>query len=76
MKENIRELSGVPVIFLFAYGRDEIVANVLGAGTKDHIVRTFSPTGLVARIQTVLRKGMAAQEPEPCESGDDPHCAL
>lgn len=45
-----------PVIFLSAYGRDQIIAKALQAGAVDYIVKPFSPTELVARIQTALRR--------------------
>ena len=66
-------LSRVPVIFLSAYGRDQIIAQALEAGADDYIVKPFSPTELVARIQTVLRRRAipsAAAPAEPFVSGE------
>ena len=71
--ESVPELGEVPVIFLSAYGRDQIVARALEAGADDYIVKPFSPTELVARIRTVLRRRVAtasAQPPEPYARGD------
>ena len=56
LMDNVPELADVPLIFLSAYGRDQIVARALEAGADDYIVKPFSPTELVARIETVLRR--------------------
>ena len=60
-------LADRPVIFLSAYGRDETVARALDMGAVDYIVKPFSPTELVARIQTALRKSDVF--PETFQSG-------
>ena len=67
LMESVPELSDVPVIFLSAYGRDQIVARALEAGADDYIVKPFSPTELVARIQTVMRRRAASESAEPSE---------
>ena len=67
MMESVPELSDVPVIFLSAYGRDQIVARALESGAEDYIVKPFSPTELVARIQTVMRRRTATESAEPSE---------
>ena len=64
---RIPELSSLPVIFISGYGRDETVARALDAGAVDYIVKPFSPTELVARIQAALRR---RQEPQPFVLGD------
>ena len=56
LMESVPELAEVPVIFLSAYGGDQVIARALEAGADDYIVKPFSPTELVARIQTVLRR--------------------
>ena len=56
LMERLPGISDVPVIFLSAYGRDQIVARALEAGADDYVVKPFSPTELVARIQAVLRR--------------------
>ena len=61
-------MADVPVIFLSAYGRDETIARALEAGAADYVVKPFSPTELVARIQAALRK--QAGPPEPYQAGD------
>ena len=65
--EQIPELSEVPVIFLSAYGRDQVIARALEAGADDYIVKPFSSTELVARIQVALRRRGPADRPEPTE---------
>ena len=67
LMERVPELAEVPVIFLSAYGRDQIVARALEAGADDYVVKPFSPTELVARIQAVLRRWTATEWAEPSE---------
>ena len=67
LMESVPELAGVPVIFLSAYGRDQVIARALEAGADDYIVKPFSPTELVARIQAVLRRRAPVERPEPPE---------
>ena len=65
--ESVPELSDVAVIFLSAYGGDQTVARALAAGADDYMVKPFSPTELVARIQTALRRRMEPELAEPSE---------
>ncbi len=65
--QRVPELQDVPVIFLSAYGRDQVVARALEAGAEDYIVKPFSPTELVARINAVLRRRVASASTEPSE---------
>ena len=65
--EDILAVSRIPVIFLSAYGRDEVVARVLEQGATDYIVKPFSPTELVARVRAALRRFREPQRPEPVE---------
>ena len=68
LMETVPELSEVPVIFLSAYGRDQTIARALRAGATDYVVKPFSPTELVARVQTALRRNTVAWRegtPEP-----------
>ena len=70
---NIREIADVPVIFLSAYGQDEVVARAFDLGAADYVVKPFSPTELVARIRAALRKRAApelAQPSQPYVLGD------
>ena len=68
MKE-ILEISKVPVIFLSAYGREDIIAKAFDAGADDYVVKPFSPTELAARIRAALRRRAAAEPSAPYVRG-------
>ena len=55
LMQQVPELSDLPVIFISGYGRDETIARALGSGAVDYIVKPFSSTELVARVQVALR---------------------
>ena len=63
----------VPVIFVSAYGQEEMVVKALDRGAVDYVVKPFSPSELSARIRAALRQrtgpGRAAQ-PKPYVLGD------
>ena len=67
LMENLPSLRELPVIFLSAYGRDQIIAKALKAGAVDYMVKPFSNTELVARIQTALRRYNASTWADPSE---------
>jgi PAS domain S-box-containing protein len=69
LMEQIPALRDLPVIFLSAYGGDARVAKALELGADDYIAKPFSPTELVARIKTVLRRVSAAHELQPEPTG-------
>ncbi len=69
LMQLLHENSDVPVIFLSGSGRDENVVRALEMGASDYIVKPFSPTELVARIRTALRKRTSKDEPR----GRDPY---
>lgn len=54
--ENIRKLSSVPVIFLTARDANEDKVRGLTIGGDDYIVKPFTASELVARINAVLRR--------------------
>ena len=56
LMKTVSELANVPVIFLSAYGQDEVIARAFETGAADYVVKPFSPTELVARINAALRK--------------------
>ena len=71
--KSLREISEVPVIFLSGSSGDETIARGLELGAADYIVKPFSPTELIARIETALRQGTggdAREEREPYRTGD------
>ena len=67
LMQEVPELRDLPVIFVSAYGGDQRVAKALELGADDYIVKPFSPTELIARIKTVLRRsaGGSAGRPQP-----------
>ena len=69
MKE-ILSAADVPVIFLSAYGRDELIATALDTGAVDYVVKPFSPTELTARIAAALRQREVPEPSEPYVVGD------
>ena len=66
----ILAVADVLVIFLSAYGREEVVARALEMGADDYVVKPFSPTELAARIRAALRRRVTAEPPEPYVLGD------
>ena len=60
----------VPVIFLSAYGRDELIARAFEMGASDYVVKPFSPTELSARIKAALRRREVSEPPPPYVHGD------
>ena len=69
MKE-ITSVADVPVIFVSAYGQDQLVARAFEMGADDYVVKPFSPTELVARIKAALRRRTTAEPPVPYVRGD------
>ena len=67
LMKRLPELSDLPVIFISGYGRDETIARALESGAADYIVKPFSPTELVARVQAALR---SRAQPETFVLGD------
>lgn len=63
LMQGLPALADLPVIFLSGYGRDETIARALEIGAADYVVKPFSPTELVARIEAVLRKRAGPSEP-------------
>ena len=64
LMKRIREISSVPVIFLSGSGEEENIVRALEMGAADYIVKPFSPTELVARIGSALRKSAGRSEAE------------
>lgn len=53
---QIRETSDVPVLMLSALGGDSDKLRGLGLGADDYIVKSASPSEVVARVRAVLRR--------------------
>ena len=62
---DILSMADVPVVFLSAYGKDDVVAQAFEAGATDYIVKPFSPTELVARVRAALRRQTRHDQEEP-----------
>ena len=60
---------GVPVIVLSEKGDDNSVARAFDMGASDYLVKPFSPTELVARIKSSLRKQSANRSGTDALSG-------
>jgi len=58
--EQIREVSGVPVVMLTARSEDLEKVRGLRAGTDDYLGKPFQPDELEARIEAVLRRSQLA----------------
>ena len=67
---EILQRADVPVIFLSAYGRDELIARAFEMGAVDYVVKPFSPTELSARIKAALRRREVSEPPPPYVLGD------
>ena len=67
LMQAIRETADVPVIFLSAYGQDEVVARAFDLGAADYVVKPFSPTELAARIRAALRQRAPPELAEPSQ---------
>ena len=68
LMEQTPEMADLPIIFLSAYGRDQTIADALQKGATDYLVKPFSPTELVARIEAALRRRAGprlTKQPEP-----------
>ncbi len=65
LMREIMASSDVPVIFVSAYGQEELVTKALDMGAVDYVVKPFSPSELAARIRAAMRQraglGRAAQ---------------
>ena len=64
---RVREVSDVPVIFLSANDQEENVVKALDMGADDYIVKPFSSTELIARVEASLRKRRANGASTPRE---------
>ena len=67
LMRSIRETVDVPVIFISGYGQDQVIARAFEMGAADYVVKPFSPTELVARIQAALRRQAVPTPAAPSE---------
>ena len=66
MKDILRTFD-VPIIFLSAYGQEDVIARAFDMGAVDYVVKPFSPAELAARIRAALRQRLAPYSGEPPE---------
>ena len=67
---EITAMVDVPVIFISAYGQDELIARAFEEGAEDYVVKPFSATELGARIKAALRRRAVSEPVEPYVMGD------
>ena len=67
LMQGIVEKADVPVIFLSAYGQEDVVARAFDMGAADYVVKPFAPTELAARIRAALRRRETKDPIEPSE---------
>ncbi|MDE2969661.1 MAG: ATP-binding protein, partial [Chloroflexota bacterium] len=70
LMQDILAAADLPVIFLSAYGREDLIARAFDMGAADYMVKPFSPTELAARIRSALRRRTAADPSKPYLLGD------
>ena len=70
LMQDILEITDVPIIFLSAFGQDEVVARAFDLGASDYVVKPFSSTELSARIRASIRKRATPAPTEPYVLGD------
>ena len=70
LMRDILDVADVPVIFLSAYGREEVVVRAFEMGAVDYVVKPFSSTELSARIRAALRRRVTIEPSERYVLGD------
>ena len=73
LMKSILRMADVPILFVSAYGKDQVIAQALEEGATDYIVKPFSPTELVARVRAALRRWLdpyRVEQSEPYVLGD------
>ena len=73
LMQEILSWADVPVVFVSAYGQEQIVARALDRGASDYVVKPFSATELAARIRAALRRRetpYGAEPSQPFEVGE------
>ena len=67
LMHDILSVADVPVIFITAYGRDDLMARAFDAGAADYLVKPFSATELVSRVRAALRRRAEPRHSRPLE---------
>jgi DNA-binding response OmpR family regulator len=63
--ERIRDLSDVPVLMLTAKDAEADRVRGLRSGADDYVIKPFSRDELIARVEGLLRRAAAREEPSP-----------
>ena len=53
---EILNVADVPVIFMSAYGHEEMIAKAFDMGAAEYVVKPFNPTELVASVRAAMRR--------------------
>jgi DNA-binding response OmpR family regulator len=61
--DRIREMSEVPVLMLTAHGQESDKVRGLRAGADDYLTKPFGNAEFVARVQALLRRAAAGDQP-------------
>ena len=56
LMRDILAKDDLPIIFLSAYGQEDLIAKAFDMGAVDYVAKPFSPTELAARIRAALRR--------------------
>ena len=67
LMRDLSSVAAVPVVFLSAYGGDQVIARAFERGAADYIVKPFSPTELAARVGAALRRSSGPSWSDPAE---------
>ena len=70
LMDDVLAIADVPVIFLSAYGQEDVIVKAFDRGAADYVVKPFSQSELAARIRAALRKQEVSEPPEPYVLGD------
>lgn len=65
---EIRKHYAAPIVFLTAYSGESDKVMGFSVGADDYIVKPFSNVELLLRVKAILRRGVAAAEPEQVTS--------
>jgi two-component system KDP operon response regulator KdpE len=57
-------MSNVPIVFVTAVGKEQDIVRGLELGADDYLVKPFSPSELIARIEAILRRQSASADLE------------
>lgn len=70
LMHNLHRGEEIPVIFLSAYGQEELIVRALDEGASDYLIKPFSPSELAARIRAALRKREPTESSQPYVYGE------